>query len=52
MIYGEKVCEKHGEALIKLNIEVVDLVTSALTELWIVNFFPVGALYSDSPSLQ
>jgi hypothetical protein len=52
LTYGEKVYEKHGEELIKLNTETLDLVTWALSQIWIVNLFPLGTLYSKSPSLQ
>ncbi|KAG8776188.1 hypothetical protein FRC16_004600, partial [Serendipita sp. 398] len=38
--YGDKIHRQYGEELIKVNGEMVEEITGAVTQLWLVNFFP------------
>ncbi|KAG8833049.1 hypothetical protein FRC17_000115 [Serendipita sp. 399] len=38
--YGDKIHREHGEELIKLNGELVESVTYAVSQIWLVNIFP------------
>ncbi|CCA71475.1 hypothetical protein PIIN_05414 [Serendipita indica DSM 11827] len=39
--YGESFNATHGQELIKLNIERINLITWVFSKIWMVNFFPI-----------
>ncbi len=45
--YGEKIYREHGETLVAINLENMDLVSYALTQIWSVDVFPLREC--DSP---
>ncbi|KAG8779401.1 hypothetical protein FRC16_003445, partial [Serendipita sp. 398] len=42
LAYGDKVHREHGPELVDLNVKCVDMITSSLVQLWIINLFPIS----------